>query len=1379
MKRNILAIIAAVLLGCPGVLASESIVWDFETGLEGWHDLGAERDVTASWEDGAIKMTYYDGTPGHDNSTEQLWFTAVQVEHDFIADDYPYLELYYRTEGWPTDEPVKVLFQFEIETSVYAYCYADLDPKKNFASYEIAAYDPGWGQKYAGAMRTVYIEVPHNGDAAAKPAEKWFGASTYIDKVVLTDTPTSVDKKASWTFDTDFVSEDGEYEFVPTDSPSIDAENYKEGSGALATSPGNYVTLPECDLTLTGEFTYSMWIKTGADATAGSEEARILSYDDGSFALGVENNRLYCRFASGEKQDLTSWSAGVWQKLSVALGNDKLAVFVDGKKCATIESLGLASGSVSIGNGLSAWIDELMMCNYVLSDDEIMNNDFVAPDLIAPWTFDDGLQGWYVPEGDNRDVELTWSDGAMVMTYVDNTPDPTQGPQLWFPNVEVKTSFDTRTYGYCHIEYETVGWPTTEPVKALLEFTLTGGQIAYALFDLDPTAGEVDVDITASDPGWGAPYSGTVSLIRLEIPHNSSANPAEDWFGASTRVSEVRFHGGDMNMDTDWNNVLVGSGINKSGMERFENPEFQYYTIGLGGTTLRVDPWGFAYDRAPSTSQTSLNHRPSFSYEYWWDNAGHRFNLFNVRGGYLVDEGRYSIKLKPGTVTSFEQNLDITTGVVTTRLGLNVDGTEFTSERETFVTPDGVLVIRVKDTGAPLPLQLNVSVNEVVDFQGTYYAGEEESFVKDEDNTTAFDAGGVITAKRTATATGSVAVAVEAAAGAYVSEDCEYYGSQEADGTVTFYISPKSSFCPETADAPWTYAEEAVMAAKAKGFDALKEETAAWWDKYLNVSKVSVPDDDVMKLYAQSLFYHGIYFGNGTIPPGCFGTDVYGFFGGVCPEYDLSFSSFAMAYTGHIDETKNIADWVYSVLPKCKSQAVNGVQHHDVFRQYDDGAIYTTIMGYDGTITIQGEPQEGQNLLQNYPGLNAARMALNYLDYSDDQSFKDAAYDVLKSTTYVALEDLVDNGKGGYRDGKIPNCMQEGAVLMGFQQCLKRGIAEPEWIEKYKDKIEYPSGLLNGEPILSSGCGHNPAKGEGGSTWNYPLWWATVVDKEDPMAVNYVKNCENTFEEYCFNNGWNGVANAKIFRGNNALMWLRNFQRPEVLLDETSFSENATDAGINYTPEVGANGAYICNLTQMLIDPDEDDCVDIFPAIPDEWEYETIGFENLMTTGALSLNATRSMDGVSVSIENRAGDVRSRKLRIKVPRSLLVSALDDVEYTVEDGFIITDVNLQPGESRELEFVFSFDPGTSGVESVVEDETVKSYVVYPNPNATGTISISNYEDIKSVDIYTMGGMRVFHDNASRQSYDIGSLGRGFYIVSLATEEGNSTCRLIVR
>ena len=281
------------------------------------------------------------------------------------------------------------------------------------------------------------------------------------------------------------------------------------------------------------------------------------------------------------------------------------------------------------------------------------------------------------------------------------------------------------------------------------------------------------------------------------------------------------------------------------------------------------------------------------------------------------------------------------------------------------------------------------------------------------------------------------------------------------------------------------------------------------------------------------------------------------------------------------------------------------------------------------------------------------------------------------------------------------------------------------------------------------------------------------------MAVNYVKNCENTFEEYCFNNGWNGVANAKIFRGNNALMWLRNFQRPEVLLDETSFSENATDAGINYTPEVGAHGAYICNLTQMLIDPDEDDCVDIFPAIPDEWEYETIGFENLMTTGALSLNATRSMDGVSVSIENRAGDVKSRKLRIKVPRSLLVSALDDVEYMVEDGFIITDVNLQPGESRELEFVFSFDPGTSGVESVVEDETVKSYVVYPNPNATGTISISNYEDIKSVDIYTMGGMRVFHDNASRQSYDIGSLGRGIYIVSLATEEGNSTCRLIVR
>ena len=1566
MKNLIFCFMALLSIGV--VQASEPIIWDFETGINGWHDLGEGRDVKASWEDGSLKMTYYDGTPDHSNETEQLWFAAVQVEQTFYAEDYPYIEIYYSAVDWPTTDPVKVLFQFQRADGALAYSYVDLDPKESFLTVEIGAHDPSWGQPYQGEMQTVHIELPHNGSPSSNPAVNWFGASTLIHKVVLTDTPTTASKVAEWNFDkgidaslghvstvakgnaaigqeaskfgdagllldgtsylemsanevfrsedisflmwvktttlqstgivnllstsnehgfdlalnggqlsfyngawtpvlsqwetdrwyriavvvegenvvvyvngteqqtcqygemnrtgdfylggnatggivgcidefsiynyalteqevtrdyemlpsmgvvwpfdADFYNTSGEYEAVAVGTPSIDTSTKKDGACSLSTSVGNYVKIAENPIITSDKITYSMWIKTDGDQS--TNPAYLLSYPSGSFDLALKDGVLCYKNSTGEWITMSeNWTANVWQKLTVVVTGNYLSCYVNGTREGATPVLpeDVRQGDLLLGKDLNAHIDALTIYNYALSDRDITGDDFVPPHLVGAWTFDNDLDGWYiVDDGNQRDVELSWDNGAMVLTYVDNAKD--QGPQLWFPNVEVSATFDAGLYPYCDIYYETEGWPTSQPVKALLEFTRADNKIAYAFFDLDPTRNFVRVDISASDPTWGVKYEGEIKLVRLEVPHNSSANPAEPWFGASTRIDKIQFNDGMESVEDSWAASLSESDFEKDGMERFNSSAFQYYTIGLGGTTLRVDPWGFAYDRAPATDQTSRNHKPSFGYEYWWDNAGHRLNPFIIKGGYYVDEGRYGVKFRTGTITSYNQKLDITTGVVTTTLGLTVDGTEFTSVRETFVSPEGVLVIRVKDEGAPSPVNLYVDVNETVEFLGTYYEGEEEPFVKDESNTQKYGThGAYITAKRSNTSLSTVAVSVAATSDVVISDDCEVFSQTEPDGTITFYISPKSSFCPETPETPWTYAEAAAEDSYAKGYDVVLNSAADWWNDYMNVSKVSIPDATVSRLYAQSLFYHGVYFGNGSIPPGCFGTDVYGFFGGVCPEYDLAFSSFAMAYTGHIAEAKNMADWVYAVLPKCKEQAVNGVSHHDVFRQYDDGAIYTTIMGYDGTITIQPEPQEGVNLLQNYPGLNSARIALNYLDYSDDESFKDAAYDVLKSTTYVALEDLVDNGQGGYRDGNIPNCMQEGAVLMGFDQCVKRGIAEPEWIEKYTDKIEYPAGVLNGEPILSGSCGYNPGVGEGGSTWNYPLWWATVVDKEDPMAVNYVENCEGTFESYCFNNGWNGVANAKIFRGNNSLMWLRNFERPEVLLDETSFSENATSAGINYTPEVAAHGAYICNVTQMLIDPDRENIVDIFPAIPDEWEYKSIGFENLMTTGALSFTASRDLNGMRVGIENRANSERTRHIRIKMPRILHVRSLDGLSYNEENGFLTFDVTLDPGESQE----YSFEFYTSDIPTIVESlqETEPGFVIYPNPNADDLLYVTQYEQIDLLEIYSLQGLFVKRFEGKMPSYDISDLTPGFYIVSVLSDNKRYSMRLIVR
>jgi len=167
-------------------ISDQDIVWDFEKGAQGWHDLGAGRDVTASWDNGSLKMTYIDGAP---TQGPQLWFAAVQVEYDeFDAAKYPYLEVYYKPFNWPTTSPVKFLATFKNSNNESVYSLATLDPTKDVVSIKIADFDDQWGKPYVGKMKSVQLELPHNGDPASNPATNWFGDWTMIDKVVLTAT---------------------------------------------------------------------------------------------------------------------------------------------------------------------------------------------------------------------------------------------------------------------------------------------------------------------------------------------------------------------------------------------------------------------------------------------------------------------------------------------------------------------------------------------------------------------------------------------------------------------------------------------------------------------------------------------------------------------------------------------------------------------------------------------------------------------------------------------------------------------------------------------------------------------------------------------------------------------------------------------------------------------------------------------------------------------------------------------------------------------------------------------------------------------------------------------------------------------------------------
>ena len=380
-------------------------------------------------------------------------------------------------------------------------------------------------------------------------------------------------------------------------------------------------------------------------------------------------------------------------------------------------------------------------------------------------------------------------------------------------------------------------------------------------------------------------------------------------------------------------------------------------------------------------------------------------------------------------------------------------------------------------------------------------------------------------------------------------------------------------------------------------------------------------------------------------------------------------------------------------------------------------------------------------------------MALSYLDYSDDHSFRDKAHDVLKSTTYVSLQDMIPYGNY-FRCKNKNSIVQQSCARMGYNECKKRGIAEPEW-SKYDDKILLFETTLNGEVLFAFGVTSQAKDGVGDAPWLCPLWWYGVVDKSDPrMLPSYNNSAKSKTGDYIFNNGTMGVIAAKLGLGNQALSWLQNFQKPDVLYDDVCFAE--TRGNHFLTPEIGAHGAFICNLSQMLIDPDSEQQIDIFPAIPKAWDSKPVGFNHLMAKGGLSISAGRDTNQVFVEIKNQSAESILRNIRIKIPEMRDVAETSSGE--VIDGFIFIPLDLPPGETRQYEYHFL--PSTS-IQAIAKNRLE----LFPNPNTTGIIRIPDDENINGVYIHNLSGQLA----AKLQKGSVCELDNGIYLVFIKTKD----------
>ena len=216
-----------------------------------------------------------------------------------------------------------------------------------------------------------------------------------------------------------------------------------------------------------------------------------------------------------------------------------------------------------------------------------------------------------------------------------------------------------------------------------------------------------------------------------------------------------------------------------------------------------------------------------------------------------------------------------------------------------------------------------------------------------------------------------------------------------------------------------------------------------------------------------------------------------------------------------------------------------------------------------------------------------------------------------------------------------------------------------------------------------------PDANNAGHLTHLPYLSYRIIADDDPLVrASCALFRTSKTGDYVFNNGWMGVVAAKLHDGEEACRWAKQMIRPGItLFDDTCFGEIISDfEDFKKTPEVAAHGALICNITQMLLDADDEKSITVFPAIPAEWERQGVAFNDLAAKGNVLVSGEFKPTQVRVTLENRSDTSRRTDLRVRLPKGTTRLRLPDMGLRVEQGWaVLPNVNLPSKGKREYIF----------------------------------------------------------------------------------------------
>ena len=828
-----------------------------------------------------------------------------------------------------------------------------------------------------------------------------------------------------------------------------------------------------------------------------------------------------------------------------------------------------------------------------------------------------------------------------------------------------------------------------------------------------------------------------------------------------------------------WKQSIQLGNVNKVGLGALDSADYQYDVIGLGGTTLRVGTYGFTSGAAPNvTSAGAAGNFPFLEYEYWWDENEYRQAPFGIFGGY--DTTYHNIQIPTGgTITSFSHHLDISNGTLTTDLGLEVGGTNFTTHRSEFVTPSGVWIVRVADSGATQPFQLTIGPAAPSDGISYTYS------VTSETN------GLVVTATASNASTASLAVAWQGNA-TYSSSAAGYSVTAAApNDTLTFFIAPSSSFTPNITnptDAAWNLAQ----AAQAIGYTSELQATQSWWNEFWARSDIDLPSSasDLAGWYTRSLYYHGAYFGNTAIPTGLWGTCPAPGGGNICPEFDLVFSDLALLYSNHTSESGNIVNWIKQTLPQAQKNATS-TNIYSFTINHNWGATYGWWVGYDGKFIIMGDSAaEVADLREDFPSANCALMATKQADFTMNPADSAFADSVLVQTTKIQVDDQIWDGTNYVNTNSASSMNQDGCIY-GLSQCVARGLADSAWTA-ILPKVLLPQAIwINPQgrryPVLVGGAGGSASQGASDAPQLWSVWPYDIVAKNSALVppTFQLVSLSNT-ASYTFNRGTMSVIASKIHDANDAYNWALSLTSPDVAFDDAAICESSTSTyAFQRTPETAAHGALICSVIQMLVDPDNNDPIDVFPAIPASWWSSGVSFKDILVKGGIEVSGSITGANVTVSLTNINSVSKNVNLHVWLPSGTTSLSQYPTGTVVENGYATLSDSLKGYGTNTYNFVLGTTPVKIGNNGMPTKFALSQN--YPNPfNPSTKIAYDVPEKaLVTIEIYNVLGQNVATlveatENPGRYvaTFDGSQLASGVYLCRMTAGSYSSTIKLVM-